>query len=118
MRLSRRRGALVLTATLAALTLLPSAATAGPAPTLVSDCRTLDVPGAYVLAADIAVVDATCIDITASDVTFDLGGHTLSCTGSGFAGSCQVPEFTSFGINVVPGLTGVTVKGPGTISGF
>src|SRR4029453_157874 len=74
--------------------------------------------GAYALAADIAVVDTTCIEITASNVTLDLAGHTLSCTGSGFAGSCQGPEFTSRGVTIAPQLTGITLKGPGTIPGF
>src|SRR4029453_2469910 len=75
-------------------------------------------PGAYALAADIAVDDVTCIEITASNVTLDLAGHALSCTGSGFAGSCQVPEFASRGVSVAPELTGITGKGPGTIMGF
>lgn len=116
MRLSRRRAAVVFSVALAAVALLPSSASA--APTLVSGCRTLDTPGTYALATDIAVADTTCIEITASNVTFDLAGHTLSCTGSGFAGSCQVPEFASRGISIAPELTGVTVTGPGTISGF
>lgn len=118
MRLSRHCAAVVFSATLAALALLPSTATAGPTPMPVSECRTLDAPGAYVLTVDIAVVDTTCIEITAGDVTFDLAGHTLSCTGAGFAGTCQVPQFTSFGINVASGLTGITLTGPGTIAGF
>lgn len=116
MRYSRRSAAVVFAVTLAVLTLFPSTAMAGPTP--VSGCRTLGAPGAYALAADIAVVDATCIEITASNVTLDLAGHTLSCTGSGFAGSCQVPEFTSRGVSVAPELTGITLKGPGTITGF
>lgn len=116
MRHSRRSAAVVFAVTLAVLTLFPSTATAGPTP--VSECRTLGAPGAYALAADIAVVDTTCIEITASNVTLDLAGHTLSCTGSGFAGSCQVPEFASRGVSVAPELTGITLKGPGTITGF
>src|SRR4029453_1298770 len=116
MRYSRRSAAVVFAVALAVLTLFPSTATAGPTP--VSECRTLGAPGAYALAADIAVDDATCIEITASNVTLDLAGHTLSCTGSGFAGSCQVPEFTSRGVSIAPELTGITLKGPGTITGF
>ena len=95
---------MVFAVALAVLTLFPSTATAGPTP--VSECRTLGAPGAYALAADIAVDDATCIEITASNVTLDLAGHTLSCTGPGFAGSCQVPEFASRGVSVAPELTG------------
>ena len=76
-------------------------------------------PGAYALSADLAAVDETCVEITASDVQLDLAGHTMSCTGSGFAGSCQVPAFdTGKGIRIVPGLTYVEVKGPSVITGF
>lgn len=98
--------------------MVPAASAASAAPASVSSCQTLDSPGAYVLSSDLAAVDATCIEVTASDVKLDLAGHTMLCTGSGFAGSCQVPEFTSHGILVEPGLTGVMVTGPGTITGF
>jgi hypothetical protein len=63
---------------------------ASAAPTPVGSCQTLDSPGLYALKADLAAVDSTCIEITASDVTLDLTGHTMTCTGSGFASSCQV----------------------------
>jgi parallel beta-helix repeat protein len=116
MRHAGRSAAVVFTVTLVVLMLFPSTATAGPTP--VRECQTLGAPGAYALAADIAVVETTCIEITASNVTFDLAGHTLSCTGSGFAGSCQAPEFASRGVSVAPELTGIAVKGPGTITGF
>jgi parallel beta-helix repeat protein len=116
MKLSRHRAAVVFSLALAAVALLPSFASAAPTP--VSGCRTLDTAGTYALATDISVADTTCIEIVASNVTFDLAGHTLSCTGSGFAGSCQVPEFASRGVSVAPGLTGITLTGPGTISGF
>jgi parallel beta-helix repeat protein len=95
-----------------------SASSASAAPTSVSTCQTLTSPGAYVLAADIAVVDASCIAITGSDVTLDLAGHTISCSGSGFDGSCQVPACCSQAIDIGRDLSGVVVKGPGTLSGF
>jgi parallel beta-helix repeat protein len=101
---------------LAALSLVAPIASA--APTAVSSCQTLSVPGAYALTADFAVVEATCITITASDVKLDFAGHTISCTGTGFAGSCQVPTPGSNGVDVAPNLTGVVVTGPGTITGF
>jgi hypothetical protein len=41
---------------------------ASAAPTLVSSCQTLASPGSYALSTDLAAVDATCIEITASDV--------------------------------------------------
>jgi hypothetical protein len=75
----------------------------------------LALPGAYALPADLAAVDATCIEATASNVT--LAGHTMRCSRSGLAGSRQVPAF-SHGVFIAPDLTGVTVKGPGTITGF
>lgn len=106
----------VVVSMLAALMLMAPVASA--APTGVASCQTLGVPGAYALAADVAAVDATCMVITASNVKLDLAGHTISCTGGGFAGSCQVPEFRSHGVQVAPGLTGVVVTGPGTITGF
>ena len=94
---------------------------ASASPIGVSSCQTLASPGAYALTSDLTAVDATCIEITASDVTLDLAGHTMTCTGSGFEGSCQVPgAFTSHGVYVPPdlNLTGVVVKGPGTAKGF
>ena len=94
---------------------------ASASPTGISSCQTLASPGAYALTSDLTAVDATCIEITAGDVTLDLAGHTMTCTGSGFEGSCQVPAaFTSHGVYVPPdrNLTGVVVKGPGTITGF
>ena len=94
---------------------------ASAAPTGVSSCQTLASPGAYALTSDLSAVDATCIEITASDVKLDLAGHTMTCTGLGFEDSCQVPAaFTAHGVYVPPdlNLSGVVVKGPGTINGF
>jgi parallel beta-helix repeat protein len=115
-RIRTLRG-LIVAATLVAAALATPSASAAPA--AVSGCQTLGVPGAYALATDIAVVESSCIEITASDVKLDLAGHTISCTGLGFAESCQVPaSVASQGIRVAPNLTGVVVAGPGTISGF
>jgi parallel beta-helix repeat protein len=107
---------LLAAALVAAILAAPSASAA---PASVTGCQTLGAPGAYALTADIAVVEASCIAITASDVKLDLAGHTISCTGAGFAGSCQVPaSVASQGIRVAPNLSGVVVTGPGVISGF
>ena len=102
------------------LTLVVAAGAFAATPRPISSCQTLSAPGAYTLASDLATVDATCIEITASNVKLDLAGHTMTCTGSGFAGSCQVPAFTAHGVYVPPelNLRGVVVKGPGTITGF
>jgi parallel beta-helix repeat protein len=91
---------------------------ASAAPTPVSSCQTLASPGSYALSTDLAAVDATCLEITASDVQLNLAGHTMACTGSGFAGSCQVAAIGPAGVSVLPGLTDVKVKGPGLIAGF
>lgn len=121
----RRKGKLAFAAVgLVALSAVLSLASAGgvsaAAPTPVSSCQTLSAPGAFSLTADLASVNATCIEITASNVKLDLAGHTMTCTGSGFAGSCQVPAFTSHGVYVPRdlNLTGVVVTGPGAINGF
>ena len=111
-----RRTTLIAAAVVAlALSLAPSASAA---PNEVSSCQTLSAPGAYSLTADLATVDATCIEITASDVRLDLAGHTISCTGSGFEGSCQVAAVGPSAVSLVAGITGVVVKGPGTIRDF
>jgi len=110
---------LVVAATLLAAVL--TAPTASAAPAAVEGCQTLSAPGDYELTADIAVENASCLAITASDVHLDLAGHTMSCAGSpdGFAGSCQVPaSVASQGIIIASNLTGVVVTGPGTITGF
>jgi parallel beta-helix repeat protein len=103
---------------LIALLCLAVAPAASALQTGVSSCQTLTAPGAYVLTGDVGAVDATCMVITASNVKLDLAGHTISCTGTGFAGSCQVPAFGPTGALVAPNLTGVAVIGPGTITGF
>src|SRR5688572_11930746 len=73
-------GTTLAAAVLVALALMAPAAAAAAAP--VSSCQTIAGPGAYALTADLATVDATCIEITASDVKLDLAGHTIACTGS------------------------------------
>lgn len=112
--------ALELTALSAVLSLAIAAGAPAATPMPVSSCQTLSAPGAYTLTTDLAASDATCIEITASDVKLDLAGHTMTCTGSGFAGSCQVTAFTSHGVYIPRDLhlTDVVVKGPGTITGF
>jgi len=65
-----------------------------------------------------AVTGVPCLDITASNVTLDLNGFTMTgqadpqtgCQGSAAAG-------TEFGIRILQ-QTGVTVRGPGIIQQF
>jgi hypothetical protein len=62
----------------------PVGLAAGQTATTVDSCTTIDAPGEYVLTTDVASDDARCIEITASDVTFSGGGHTVSGNGSGY----------------------------------
>jgi len=47
------------------------------AQTPISSCQTLNTPGEYVLQTDVSS-PSTCFDVTANDVTLDLGGHTIT----------------------------------------
>jgi hypothetical protein len=72
------------------------------------------------LAGDVTctVTNAPCLDITASNVTLDLNGFSLTgladpqtgCAGSGASGAEQ-------GIRIL-NQTGVTIKGPGIVQRF
>jgi hypothetical protein len=69
---------------------------AAAAPLTVTDCMTIDTRGEYVLGADIdGSANATCIQITSSDVILDGDGHTI--TGSG--------AFDSVGVHVDGSMT-------------
>jgi hypothetical protein len=99
------------------LTLLwASTAHAGTKITQTACTVVIHQPGEYTLAANIGPcapgVDG--IQIQASGVTLHLAGHTI--TGSAGAGTCN----TSNGIRVgvAPGITGVSIQGPGTIANF
>ena len=51
----------------------------GSGPTPIEGCGTIDEPGRYVLTTNVTNTSADpCIAITASDVVFDGGGHTLA----------------------------------------
>ncbi len=68
------------------------AAAAGPA-------FTISAPGSYVLTGNIAVTSGDAIRITASSVTLDLNGFTISSNSSGLSGAA---------INIDPGATSLT----------
>jgi parallel beta-helix repeat protein len=77
----------------------------------------IDQPGTYLLATDVGPcapgVDG--IDISASNVTLQLAGHTI--TGTATAGTCD----NALGISIFssgPMLTNVNVHGSGTINRF
>ena len=96
--------------------LLPAMA---DSPTPLAACGPITASGNFQVIGPITSAAATCFTITASGVTLDLNGKTLSCTNPlGFSGSCQVFGHGPIGIDIGPGVTDVAVRGPGTISGF
>ena len=88
------------------------------AATGLSGCGAISESGAYRLTANLVTSEASCLRVTASNVSLDLAGRTITCTGSGFAGSCQAPGPGPTGIAVDAGLTGITIRGPGVVAGF
>jgi hypothetical protein len=96
---------------LVALVLL--CATSAHAFSMVTACgQKLAVPGQYLLTTDLDCTTtlANGIEITASDVTFELAGHTIASS------DCDANKAIS-GIVIDSGLSGVTVEG-GTVEGF
>jgi parallel beta-helix repeat protein len=73
----------------------------------------LDKPGDYHLAQDLGPCAGHGVLITASDVRFTLGGHTLS--GVSTQESCDI-DYPQTGITII-GASGVRVSG-GTVRGF
>jgi parallel beta-helix repeat protein len=98
----------VLAAVLAALGGLAPAATA--APMTVSCGSTITAAGRYVLSGDCRGLG---IEITTSDVTLKLDGHSMTGTGSGTGSGSGVFVFDDAGP-----LTGVRIKGPGRVAGY
>lgn len=72
------------------------------------------VSGKVVLDADMAC-DTTALVVGADNTTIDLNGHTISCTGPGYQGSCQ-GIFTA-GV-YTEARNNVVIKGPGKFNGF
>jgi parallel beta-helix repeat protein len=108
---------LSLLATISIILLSASPAKAGITITQSTCPIVIDQPGTYLLATDVGPcapgVDG--IDISASNVTLQLAGHTI--TGTATAGTCD----NAFGISIFssgPMLTNVNVLGSGTINRF
>lgn len=112
-----QRSGRVLVLALSVVTALAFAQPASAA-TPVGACGPIAAPGSYVVTGPINSAGVTCITITASGVALDLNGQTISCTGGGFNGSCQVGGPGPVGIDIGPGVTGVAVMGPGTVTDF
>ena len=80
------------------------------------------VSGNVILTGDLNCVAQSGLFVTASNTIIHLNGHSINCTGTGFAGSCQQPASAPF-----PPLSvgifsknhdHVMIQGPGTINGF
>jgi parallel beta-helix repeat protein len=94
--------------------LLATRPAAAALPTPVDHCPvTIDTPGDYVVTQDLTcsanLLFTGAIQINASNVHLFLQGHTLTGPGSGSYAD---------GIGVGYGQSGVTITGPGTITGF
>lgn len=80
-----------------------------------------DLCGTTITTATKLTHDQNCTDVTggitigANNITLDLNGWSINCTGAGYLGSCQGSGTIGVDQN---GFTGMTVKGPGTINGF
>lgn len=92
-------------------------------PTEITSCQIIDEPGRYVLASDIEnSTSNVCIDIQASDVHFDGGGHTVDGTvnRTQFLQIVQAnpdrPRRTKIGINIngTDSLSNVTITNVAT----
>jgi parallel beta-helix repeat protein len=86
------------------------APTASASPPTVTCGDTINTPGTYVLGADCSSTGFFGITITSSNVTLKLAGHTITAGGSRIAG---VAVDDSAGA-----ISGVAIKGPGTLTGF
>jgi len=89
-------------------------------PLLAVSCGSV-VSGVVTLTEDMNCNSQTALRVGADNTVINLNGHTLTCTGAGFLGSCQAAT----GQNSLPARgveafskKNVTVNGPGTISGF
>lgn len=83
------------------------------------NCGDVVGPGLVKLDADLACNETNAspaaLTVGANGTKIDLNGFTISCTGSGYQGSCQ--GLGHGGIRT-DGFSRVTIAGPGTIAGF
>jgi len=80
------------------------------------------VSGNVTLTADLVCINQSGLTVATANTTINLNGHSIVCTGAGFAGSCQDPVGGSGG-GFPAGIDStnydnVTIQGPGTIAGF
>ena len=112
----------------ASLALAVSAPSSSAATVITSPTCGQTVSGHVRLATDLVCPDVSALIVASSKTTIDLNGHTISCHGPGAGGSCQCRDADPFdeclgpepdvGIDVLPDLNRVRIKGEGTISGF
>lgn len=73
------------------------------------------VSGVVELHADMVCTNTWGLWVNADNTTINLNGHTISCTGDGFMGSCQGLATRGISVNE---HKNVTINGPGKITGF
>jgi len=87
------------------------------------------VSGIVTLTNDIVCTDAgpgpiLGLTVAADDTTINLNGHTISCSGGGFMGSCQSTSTYNGGtgapvsVGIISSFKNVEIVGPGTVTGF
>lgn len=89
------------------------------APTEINSCTTIDEPGTYVLTTDIenageTAISQPCMRITADNVTFDGGGHTIDGRGESHTKGVAVADaegVTVTNVSVNDWHAGVLVTG-------
>jgi parallel beta-helix repeat protein len=75
----------------------------------ISNCTTINQPGDYQVTADLSTGSGDCIDITVSNVSLKLNGHTIS--------GGLLPSIGIF-VSGAGRLNHVGIEGPGLIKGF
>jgi hypothetical protein len=98
---------------LGAMILVPGADAREEGPIEIEKCQTISQPGSYKLVNNLtfSASSGTCLQITASFVTVDLAGFSISGNGS------EGPSNQSTAIDAGSGVNGIAVRN-GSISGF
>src|SRR6516165_1349437 len=87
-------------------------------PIKIKKCQVINQPGSYVLANNLSgqsPANNNCLFITASFVTIDLAGFSISGNGSGISSSQQSEGIAVRNGTIVGGFGGVALFGTGSI---